>query len=158
MVYGAKTKWTSPRSSTGGLDCDNATFGDPLWRVVKACYAKPVPAPVAAATWTQIASEGQRLSVSGTKVVRFGVAWAGAWAGAWVSKNLTGTGICDAAFFGIDPKLGNAKTCEIRSETVPAPQRLPPISSGSGSPRGQRCAARAIPRGWGCAAPTSNMR
>jgi hypothetical protein len=120
VVYGARTTWTSPRSFTGGVACNNTTFGDPLRGVVKACYAQAAPAP-ATATWTQIASEGQAFSVSGTKVVRFGVAWAGV----WVSKNVTGAGTCDATFFGTDPKPGNAKTCEVSSEAVPVPTPAP---------------------------------
>ena len=46
VVYGAGTTWTSPRSFTNGVSCSNATFGDPLWGVQKACYASaPSPAP-----------------------------------------------------------------------------------------------------------------
>jgi len=54
VVYGARTTWTTPRTFTGGVTCNNATFGDPLSGVLKACYLKlataPAPAPAPAPT------------------------------------------------------------------------------------------------------------
>lgn len=52
VVYGADGTWSPPRSFTGGVDCNNATFGDPLLGTVKACYfnVSPAPAPAPAAT------------------------------------------------------------------------------------------------------------
>ncbi len=52
VVYGAAGTWSAARSFTGGVDCNNATFGDPLFGTVKACYfnASPAPAPAPAGT------------------------------------------------------------------------------------------------------------
>ena len=47
VVYGARDRWTAPRAFSGGVACNNATFGDPLPYVVKACYFKSTePAPL----------------------------------------------------------------------------------------------------------------
>lgn len=45
VVYGAQTRWTAPQTFSSGVVCNNATFGDPLPGVVKACYFKAVSAP-----------------------------------------------------------------------------------------------------------------
>ncbi len=48
VVYGAGTKWTTPRTATNGVACNNSTFGDPIPRVSKACfYAQASTPPVA---------------------------------------------------------------------------------------------------------------
>lgn len=39
--YGANGKFVS-RVAVGGIDCNNKTFGDPIYGVVKACYVKPI--------------------------------------------------------------------------------------------------------------------
>ena len=41
VVYGALNSFTSPRSFTNGVDCNNGVFGDPISGVGKACYYKP---------------------------------------------------------------------------------------------------------------------
>ncbi len=41
VVYGARSSFTSPRSFTNGVDCNNSVFGDPISGVSKACYYKP---------------------------------------------------------------------------------------------------------------------
>lgn len=59
MVYGSGRTWTFPRSFTNGVSCNNATLGDPLREVAKACYASapiapapaPAPAPAGATTY-----------------------------------------------------------------------------------------------------------
>jgi hypothetical protein len=45
VIYGARDTWTSAARFSGGVDCGNATFGDPLYGVVKSCYARPA-API----------------------------------------------------------------------------------------------------------------
>ncbi len=40
VVYGQGSKITAPRSFTNGVDCNNATFGDPIPGPVKTCYYK----------------------------------------------------------------------------------------------------------------------
>lgn len=37
IYYGAKNRWVT-RSASDGIDCNNATFGDPIVGVVKDCY------------------------------------------------------------------------------------------------------------------------
>lgn len=38
VIYGANNCYTSPRSFSNGVDCNNGVFGDPVPGVVKACY------------------------------------------------------------------------------------------------------------------------
>ncbi|MCI5068831.1 MAG: hypothetical protein MRY84_10475, partial [Acidovorax sp.] len=46
VVYGAGSTWTAARAFTNNVMCNNATFGDPLRQVKKACYASsPIPTP-----------------------------------------------------------------------------------------------------------------
>ena len=49
VSYGANGKFTSPRTFTGGVDCNNAMFGDPYVMVVKWCEIRPVSTTTAAA-------------------------------------------------------------------------------------------------------------
>lgn len=44
VAYGANGIFTYRTGVTGGIDCNNATFGDPLSGVYKACFTKPAPA------------------------------------------------------------------------------------------------------------------
>lgn len=52
VIYGAKGVFTAPREMTGTVRCNNATFGDPLKAVPKACFAAlestggTLPAPI----------------------------------------------------------------------------------------------------------------
>lgn len=98
VVYGARTIWTSPLSFTGGVACNNTTFGDPLREVAKACYfraaAAPAPAPL---TWTRIAAEGGSFTVGANATVRYGAG------SSHVQRVMSGAGQCTNAFFGRDP-------------------------------------------------------
>lgn len=102
-------------------------------------------------TWTTIANEGQSFSVTGTQTVRYG---AGLY---WLSKPVTGSGTCNAAFFGGDPIYGTAKHCEVAGvpqTPVPVAARVctPPVapagtstvapSVGNGTP--QSCTEAAL--------------
>jgi predicted outer membrane repeat protein len=102
-------------------------------------------------TWTPIATEGQAFSVSGTQTVRYG---AGLY---WLSKPVSGSGTCNAAFFGGDPIYGTAKRCEVAGvpqTPVPVAARVctPPValagttsvapSVGNGTP--QSCTEAAL--------------
>ncbi|GEM_PF-5614783 len=42
VVYGAGQKFNT-KTAEGGIDCNNATFGDPLPGTVKACYILSQP-------------------------------------------------------------------------------------------------------------------
>ncbi|MGI8480213.1 MAG: hypothetical protein ACR2M2_10250, partial [Gaiellaceae bacterium] len=64
VSYGANGTFTSPRTFTGGVACNNATFGEPLPNVRKWCETRPVStsastttaaAPTAMATATSTA-------------------------------------------------------------------------------------------------------
>jgi hypothetical protein len=73
--------------------------------------ASATPKPTATATptgsWVYIATEGQSFTVSGTQLVRYGLA------PNWVQKYVTNSGQCTNAFFGRDPSYGNTKRCEV---------------------------------------------
>jgi predicted outer membrane repeat protein len=60
-------------------------------------------------TWTHLANDGQAFSVSGTRTVRYGT---GVY---WLTKSVSGSGTCNAAFFSGDPAYGSAKTCQVAS-------------------------------------------
>ena len=68
VSYGANGTFTSPRTFTGGVDCNNSVFGDPLSGVVKWCEMRAVAATVP--TNTQVptisgqALVGQKLTAS----------------------------------------------------------------------------------------------
>jgi len=40
VAYGAQGRYEYWLGATGGIDCNNATFGDPIYGVQKACYYK----------------------------------------------------------------------------------------------------------------------
>jgi hypothetical protein len=44
VAYGANNHFNYKYSLTGGVDCNNSVFGDPVWGVSKACFIKPSPA------------------------------------------------------------------------------------------------------------------
>lgn len=43
VSYGAGTRWTKARVFTGGVDCNNGVFGDPVSGTVKRCWREPDP-------------------------------------------------------------------------------------------------------------------
>ena len=113
------------RTATGSIGCDNATFGDPIYGIVKACaYASaasapvatpaptpapaPAPAPSGTASWTACADEGGSCSFTGTRQVRYGAN------GVYTTKSATGSISCSNAVFG-DPLYGIVKSCSYGS-------------------------------------------
>jgi len=103
--YGSGAYWIT-KTVTGGGDCTNAWFGtDPIVGIVKQCEVSGSAAPIAG--WSQIASEGQTFSVSGTQVVRYGSG------SAWVTLAVTNGGACTNEFFGSDPLVGIVKHCDV---------------------------------------------
>lgn len=106
--YGSGSIWITQSVTDGGV-CTNEFFGtEPLVGVVKQCE---VAASVSTA-WTQIASEGEEFSVSGTQTVRYGSG------SNWITQNVTDGGACTNEFFGTDPLFGVLKVCEIASATT----------------------------------------
>lgn len=53
--YGKGSTWTAPRQFTGGVDCSNAVFGDPLYGTVKECQTRAVIQPEPATTQILVA-------------------------------------------------------------------------------------------------------
>ncbi|MBO1009134.1 right-handed parallel beta-helix repeat-containing protein [Acidovorax sp. SD340] len=137
VVYGAGTTWTSPRSFTNGVSCSNATFGDPLWGVQKACYAgapSPAPAPDPVLTapppgYTLCAVEGQQCSFTGTAKVVYGAGTT--WTAA---RAFTNNVMCNNATFG-DPLRQVKKACYVSSPVpTPAPPAPPPTPPAPPAP------------------------
>jgi hypothetical protein len=48
--YGANGQWTSPRTFTGGVDCNNTVFGDPISGVKKWCEIRAVTTTTSSST------------------------------------------------------------------------------------------------------------
>ncbi|MBC7954707.1 MAG: PQQ-dependent sugar dehydrogenase [Cytophagales bacterium] len=112
--YGVGTRWVQ-RTLTNGGQCTNAFFGsDPASGVFKSCQVQST-APDPGGQWTRIAVEGQAFTISGTRVVRYGVGTR------WVQRTLTNSGQCTNAFFGSDPASGVVKSCEVQSTSNQAP-------------------------------------
>ena len=112
--YGANDLY-SYRTATGAIVCNNATFGDPAYGVVKNCsYAAattaaapaPAPAPAPASNWTECAGENGSCTFSGTRQVRYGAN------GVYVYKTVAGPISCSNAIFG-DPLYGVVKMCSV---------------------------------------------
>ncbi len=142
VVYGAGDTWTVARSYTGGVACNNATFGDPLYGVVKACYVsaasspplplppppppppRPPPPPQPSeeqppAGYTRCAAESQRCSFSGAANVVYGAR------DTWTPpRSFDGGADCGNAVFG-DPLYGVVKACYVNAVT-PTPPPAPP--------------------------------
>jgi len=70
VVYGANGTFTSPKQFTGGVDCNNTVFGDPVPGAAKACFqrlpATPPPPPPPDSSWTFCANETGHCSFSDT--------------------------------------------------------------------------------------------
>jgi hypothetical protein len=100
---------------TGGVQCSNAVFGDPVPGIVKACdfeAAAPVPPPSPTPSptptpenWTRCADEGGFCAFAGTKRVRYGAN------GTYAYGTFTGGVQCSNEVFG-DPIYGIYKACD----------------------------------------------
>ena len=107
VQYGANSTWRK-RLLSGSVECSNATFGDPLPHVVKACYIQgpaPAPAPTAPAAGTLLAGEGSAFTVAAATLVQYGSG------SSWVQKTVSGIGQCTNEFFGKDPMPFVVKAC-----------------------------------------------
>jgi serine protease len=104
--YGSGAYWIT-KTFSGGGECTNGWFGtDPIVGIVKQCEVSG-SAPPPASGWSQIASEGQSFSVTGTQVVRYGSG------SAWITLAVTHGGVCTNEFFGSDPLVGIVKHCDV---------------------------------------------
>jgi hypothetical protein len=104
--YGAATQWVTKQVS-GSVQCTNEFFGiDPTFGIVKSCQAL-VAGPEPGVTWSRIGAQGEKITLDGTRTVRYG-------AGAqWIIKLLSGSVECTNAFFGGDPAPHIPKICEV---------------------------------------------
>ena len=100
--YGANGTYVQ-QTATNSISCSNATFGDPVFGVVKHCDYTDAPAP--SPTWTFCANENQTCTFSGTKLVRYGAN------GTYVQQTATNSISCNNATFG-DPVFGTVKHCD----------------------------------------------
>lgn len=98
VAYGANGKFNYG-TITNGTSCDNATFGDPIPGVWKACHVGP-------AAYTYCALEWQTCTMSGTSNVAYGAD------GRFTYRTLSGSFSCDNATFG-DPAVGLGKACYV---------------------------------------------
>lgn len=98
VAYGANGQFNYG-TFTNGAACNNATFGDPIPGVVKACYSGPT-----AYTWCS--GESQNCALPGTSSVAYGAN------GRFSYRTLSGTFSCSNATFG-DPAPGLAKACYV---------------------------------------------
>jgi glucose/arabinose dehydrogenase len=115
--YGSGTSWIE-KMVTGSGQCSNAFFGkDPLVGTLKSCQLQVS----SDAGWTRIAVEKQSFTVTGTRIVRFGVDTR------WKQKSVTGTGQCTNAFFGGDPAVKVIKSCEVQTTTTT--DTTPPVAT-----------------------------
>ena len=61
-----------------------------------------------AGTWTHLANEWAKFTVSGTQTVRLGVG------DKWVELTMSGDGVCAPWFFKQDPAVGTPKSCQVK--------------------------------------------
>jgi Right handed beta helix region len=134
VVYGAQNRWTAPRTYVSGVACHNATFGDPLPFVVKACYQRPAETPAPPAGYSLCAAEGGTCGFTGTASVVYGArtTWT-------VPRGFSSAVSCRNATFG-DPLPFVVKACYFKS-TEPLPLRTLYVNgacptSGNGSSEG----------------------
>ena len=125
VYYGANGVYAN-RIATGSVACNNATFGDPLYGVVKACSYVDSSMP-AQATAPCAAENGRCTLPAGvTTTVYYGAA------GRFASKDGVSGGIaCDNATFG-DPIFGTAKSCSYAiagTATTPTPVQSVPANA-----------------------------
>ena len=109
VQYGAGSKWIT-KTFTGGVKCDNNTFGDPLQGKEKSCRVStvqkqdPVALPEVTSAWTRCAGEGGMCKFNGTKRVAFGVD------GKFRQRVIANGTKCITEVFG-DPVPGRTKAC-----------------------------------------------
>ena len=71
--------------------------------------AKSMQALDSGDSWTTIAHEGERFTVSGTQTVRYGSG------STWITMQVNGSGDCSNGAFGQDPLYGVVKECQTES-------------------------------------------
>lgn len=120
VYYGADSRWSVKRGQNG-IDCNNATFGDPAPGVVKSCYVKvntPGMQTVNRPQGFQCAHEGGTCTFSGDGLVFYGAK------ATWVVQKHRDKVACNNSVFG-DPLPGVVKSCWVKGNAAP---RVEPIA------------------------------
>ncbi|MDW8317828.1 MAG: N-acetylmuramoyl-L-alanine amidase [Anaerolineae bacterium] len=112
VAYGANGTFNVRERVSGGIDCNNGVFGDPIRGVRKACYVRPVagqPDYTPPPGYTFCAWENERCNFSGTADVAYGAN------GTFNFRERVSGGIdCTNGVFG-DPLRGVRKACFMRA-------------------------------------------
>ena len=111
VAYGANGQFYYMYGVTGTITFDNATFGDPIFGVVKAGFYRSA-APVGPAGYTYVADEGESFTFTETVDVAYG-----ANGQFYYMYGVTGTITFDNATFG-DPIFGVVKAGFYKSEDI----------------------------------------
>jgi hypothetical protein len=121
VSYGASNFFNQKTLAPGKYSCDDGFFGDPIWGIVKACYAQ-----VDTVALRQIVGESGSFKLTASTIVSYGAN------GVFFKKVLPpGTYSCGNALFG-DPLWGVAKACYTSSVVTEEPTGNPT----SGTPDG----------------------
>jgi hypothetical protein len=123
VSYGANNTFNQKTLAAGTYSCTDAFFGDPIWGVVKGCYA-----PADTTQPTKIVGQSGSFTLATASVVSYGAN------GVFFQKTLQpGTYSCNDSFFG-DPLSGVVKACYTSTSTAiakpvePPPLVKPPIT------------------------------
>jgi hypothetical protein len=102
--YGTYRHWIE-KTLTGKAICSNAFFGsDPAPGLLKSCVVGD-PSNQIPTMGLILARENETFSVKEASIVIYGVG------SHWIEKKVSGTAVCDNAFFGTDPEPGISKYC-----------------------------------------------
>ena len=123
VSYGANGTFTAPRTFTGGVDCNNTVFGDPLHGTRKWCETRAVT-PTPRPGWSFCAWEDTQCSFSGSLQVSYGAN------GTFTSpRTFTGGVACTNATFGDYLIPVNADAPDIDVVFVGEPDPLTPLGA-----------------------------
>ncbi len=112
IAYGAKGKFNY-KTATDEIACNNATFGDPIYGTVKACYVSSGAVSTPNTDhYVHCAKEHETCTFSGTMTVAYGAN------GKFNYKTATHEIACNNATFG-DPIYGTVKACYTVPDDAP---------------------------------------
>ena len=139
VAYGANGNFHYRYDVTGGIDCNNAVFGDPYYGIQKACYTRPYTAYVGPPGYAFCSYENQYCSFPNeVKDVAYGNH------GAYFHHfNVMSGTPCNNQAFG-DPSRGTGKACWIRDSGTSgngggSPTRIGPSGYAWCADEGQWC-------------------